>query len=227
MRIVKAPVRRWTVRALELAGPLTGALLLFLMLSGLAEASVPPPGLGYSSATQGPESATAPVRYVAFGAVPVVLEQSTLDEVRRAAGRGQIEHKANPDGTEHWLCYTLAKERVWVVSDGTAGGPDHRVTEVSADRIEDVRPVDGCPELPDSLQPVSVNGEVWIGTAEDTARAILGQPASQYGWWQAFEHRSQLPGSCEPAGYDRLNWLMLEMEKGRVVAVRAGQVTSC
>lgn len=225
MSIVKPSARRRAGQAIALAAG--GVLWLSLVPARPAEGGIPPPAPGYSTAARGTGSATAPVRYVAFGGLAVVPEQSTLNDVVQAAGRGSIDHAVDADGSRYWLCYTLQDQRVWVVSNATTGGPDHRVTGVRADRIDGVRPAAACPALPAWLQPVSIDGEVWIGTAADAARALLGAPTSTYGWWQAFEYRTQLPGSCEPAGYDRLNWLMLQMKKGRVAAVRAGQVTSC
>ena len=44
---------------------------------------------------------------------------------------------------------------------------------------------------------------------------------------QSYNYSGKVPGACSPEGFDLLNWMLLKIEGGKVVELRAGQVTSC
>jgi hypothetical protein len=51
-------------------------------------------------------------------------------------GEGTIQHQGDAGGSIYWLCYRRAQHRLWVVSGGEIGGPDHLVTEIVEELAE-------------------------------------------------------------------------------------------
>ena len=171
---------------------------------------------------------------VLMGQQFVRFERTTLAEVLRAAGRGSIAHHGDAGGSEYFLCYTqLSKPlpvRLWVISNGEMGGPDHAVTEVIARRIEAADAANGgCPSLPRHLQPVALDRGIWIGTARDELRRKLGrESATRDEAWLVFNFLGTVPGRVhgKAVDFDVTNILEARISGGRVEAISATHITS-
>ena len=166
-----------------------------------------------------------------MGTLYVRFEKTTLDDVRRAAAVGDIAHRGDAGGSAYWLCYTSVGktevERIWVVSHGEMGGPEHYVTGVRADVSTNGRATADCPALPDNLKPLSLDREVWLGLSERTAARRLGASSFRKGAWRSYDFQGKVPGKCEGGAFDLSVSLLLHFQNGRVNALQAGQATSC
>jgi hypothetical protein len=165
-----------------------------------------------------------------MGTLRIQLEQTTLDEVRRAASVGNIAHRGDAGDSVYWLCYTrpgpAPRQRIWIMSDGEMGGDRHYVTGISAQAIPDGRATADCPALPPHLQPLSLDNHIWLGASEEAASMRIGAPSFRSGPWRSYDFAGKVAGNC-PGGSDLTASLMLRVQHGRVKALSINQTTSC
>jgi hypothetical protein len=216
---------------------LTAAILNWsLHVSPAVAAGVPPPSV--------PEVLTPKLSHrvtikpsvgLHMGRVELVFEKTTLDEMLRQVGSGVMHRQGNAGEAIGWLCYTVhpLKERLWIIASAEMGGPEQRITEISAS-YEISGPAQDCPELPNRLLPLSLDNGIWLGMAPDDARKVFAVDASlATGDWDTFEFESHTPAAaqdtsmCASTGYDVENWLVLKQQDRRIVELHAGQTTTC
>lgn len=202
------------------------SLCLLVLFSALTSAALPPPEPPAAAISWEPKSKTRLITNLAMGTINLQFEETTLGTIADLIGLGRIEHQGDASESIYWLCYTTPTERLWIIAHGEMGGPEHRITEVAARSQSSAVATADCPALPTSFQPVSLNGELWLGPKKDLLKR-LGEPSHIEGQWRAYNFEGTEPGNCRPQGFDVLNWLWVLTDKGRVTAIHAGQVTSC
>lgn len=209
------------------------ALLLGILIgaSHSSFAETPPPVAPFDAITWKATLKRKPSTGLRMGAFRVRFERTTLDDVRRAASVGEIAHRGDAGESAYWLCYTnlapTQAERVWIVAHGEMGGPEHYVTNISAELLPNGNATADCPALPNNLKPLSLDNHLWLGASEGAAPAKLGAPSYQKGAWRSYDFQGKVPGNCEGGGFDLLAWLLLHFQNGRVNSLQVGQVTSC
>lgn len=114
-----------------------------------------------------------------------------------------------------------------MVSHGEMGGPEHYVTDISAELIPNGRATVDCPALPGNLKPLSLDNHVWLGTSKRAATSRLGVFSVQRGAWRSYDFQGKVPGNCKGGGFDLSASILLRFQHDRVDSLRAGQVTSC
>lgn len=167
------------------------------------------------------------VTHLMMGSFKVELEETTLGQVIGAAGNGEIAHQGDAGESIYWLCYTVPNERIWIIADGEMGGTEHRVGQIVAQEMRGTQSTKDCPSLSSNLLPLHLDKSIWLGTTKEAATHNLGTPSHTEGSWQSYNYSGKVPGACSPEGFDLLNWMLLKIEGGKVVELRAGQVTSC
>ena len=112
-------------------------LLLFAILPGDCSAQTPPPPLSEDAFERVPPTvAKRLATRFSLGAFAGRFEKTQLGAVREAVGKGTIQHQGEAGESVYWLCYRRAQHRLWVVSSGEIGGPDHLVTQVVEELTE-------------------------------------------------------------------------------------------
>lgn len=168
-----------------------------------------------------------------MGSLHVVLEQTTLSEIRKAVAAGGIASQGEAGEGISWLCYTNlsspAPERIWISTQNEMGGPERRVMGVTARLLSTGLATADCPALPAALTPVRIDNHLWL---HDTAQEVANELHSTVNAGQErllFSYSGKVGGSggCRPDGLDLLNDLAVTFRAGRVVSVRIDQVTSC
>jgi len=202
------------------------------LLTPAVLAQTPPPEHPFSSISWRPLSKEKPATHLKMGTLEVRFEKTTLSAISDATGLGRMFHQGDAAESIYWLCYTIRggarAERLWIVAHGEMGGREHAVTLVTAQEVQPtVKPTDDCPTLPSAFQPLSLAQHVWLGIPESKALQVLGRPSHRKGSWRSFDYQGKVPGSCQPDGFDLMNWLVFRTIEGRIVAISAGQVTSC
>jgi hypothetical protein len=196
----------------------------FVVMS-CAYAEEPPPRAPFDS-VDWPALSTAKVTTgLKMGTFAVTYEKTTLGEIRNKIGTGQIKHHGDAAESTYWLCYSTKKERIWILS-GEMGGSENAVLNVVIEDGEFKKNQD-CPALPSNYQPVSFINGLWVSATEDAVLKILGRPSHTKGQWLSFDYLGKEMSFCKPSGADVMNWVVLKVINGRVVAIHAGQVTSC
>jgi hypothetical protein len=208
--------------------------LLIGILASTAFASfaqTPPPASPFDAMTWKATRKVSPSAGVRMGTLFVRFEKTTLEDVRRAASVGDIAHRGDAGESTYWLCYTSPGkteiERIWVVSHGEMGGPEHYVTGVSAEVLTNGSATADCPALPDHLKPLSLDNRLWLGASERAATRKLGASSFRTGAWRSYDFQRKVPGKCEGGAFDRSASLLLHFQKGRVNSLQVGHVTSC
>jgi hypothetical protein len=204
-------------------------VLVVASLSAFAETF--PPIAPFDAITGTATMKRKPSTGLKMGTFRVRFESTTLDDVRRAASVGAIAHRGDAGESAYWLCYTSAgktqTERVWIVAHGEMGGSGHHITNISAELVPNGIATADCPALPDRLQPLSLDNQLWLGAPESAALAKLGAPSYKKDAWQSYDFQGKVPGKCDGGGFDLSAWLLLHFQSGRVNSLQAGQVTSC
>ena len=195
--------------------------------AGVAAAATPPPAPPFEDISWAAHVASKPTMGVMLGAASVTLEETPLTDVVRVAG-GAIAAPGGAGEHAYSLCYTIVEDqttvRLWLISDAQGGGPDHKVTEITA-QIVDHGATPDCPALRLSLRPVSFSNGLWIGTGEALAESKFSVSPAIREPWRAYVYLGKLPGEGDPDGFDVLNWLTWKSNGGSLDSIVAGQVT--
>jgi hypothetical protein len=172
----------------------------------------------------------APARGVLLGDFRITFEETALEAARVRIGSGTVFHRGDAAASEYWLCYTVVtprqSARMWIVSNAEMGAGT--VTEIAAISVSSSEPSDDCPLLPSELIPVTLDSTLWLGTSATDLARTLGKPSHVSLSWQSYDFEAKVEdnGKCE-GGYDRIDALDVRLRHGLVVALSAGQVTSC
>ena len=112
-------------------------LLLFAIPADDCFAQTPPPPVdGHALERVSPTIKKRLATRFSLGAFAGRFEETPLGTVRDTVGEGTIQHQGDAGDSIYWLCYRRAQHRLWVVSSGEMGGPDHRVTEIVEELAE-------------------------------------------------------------------------------------------
>jgi hypothetical protein len=192
-------------------------------------ASPPPPSVddgGWNATESAPPSSA-----VMLGTFRLEFETTRLEEVRHAAGVGAVAHQGDASDSIYWLCYSASEhgsgQRIWILSSGEMGGPDHRITGVIAQLSRTFHATPSCPALPAKFAPIRLDRSLWLRSTEQEVGAALGPPSRQHSEWLFYDFAGKSPQKCEDGFYDLTNALQVRMEHGLVTDLRASQVTSC
>ena len=204
-------------------------ILVGVPLSSFAETL--PPAAPFDAITWKATMKRKPSTALRMATFHVRFERTTLDDVRRAVSVGEISHHGDAGESAYWLCYTnlapTRTERIWVIAHGEMGGPEHYVTNISAELLPSGSPAADCPALPNAMKPLSLDNHLWLGASDVAAHAKLGAPSHQEGAWKSYDFRGKVPGNCEGGSFDLSSWQFLHFQNGRVNSLQVGQVTSC
>lgn len=210
-------------------------LLAWLPLSGLALAQpVPPPRMQDDLGV--PSLRVRPATRLSLGKFVAYFEETTLAKVRNWVGAGTIAHQGDAGDSMYWLCYTAAgadpPQRLWVMSHGEMGGPDHDVSGVAVEEIPRATSANtGCPALPPASMPVSLDRGFWLGATPEVLSLKLGKPSRVREDWLDFVYEGKVSGkdpfgSGETVDFSELSSLSARVVSGRVVALHAWKVTA-
>jgi hypothetical protein len=202
-------------------------LLFIAVVTFVASAAAePPPSDPFESVDWPASMREEPTKGITLGTFRVEFETTTLSEVQHVAKVGAIEQRG--DAAEHilWLCYSITRgegsERIWIISSGEMGGPEHSITEVAAQRRKSGTAPSDCPSLPRGMQPASLDKRVWLGSTEAELEQNFGPPSHSQGAWRSYFFTKDVSGDCTEG-----NSLDIKLEGGRVAELNAGQITSC
>lgn len=181
--------------------------------------SAPPQGFG-SALDAFAELDRNPVVTVHLGSLDIVLEKTTLGEVQRAAGVGEVRHRGDASESLHWLCYSLpaTNDRVWFSSSEMGGGTV--IDGVIAQRHGDGLPRRAaCPAMPEALASLRFGDGFALGATPEQAQRTFGKPRAAGENWHYIHYG--LDGEFEVSGEASLRFT-----DGRVSGVRLFQGTS-
>ena len=170
-------------------------------------------------------SSVKPTTGLSLGSYDVLYEKTTLGEIKNKIGSGIIKHQGDAAESTYWLCYTSQKERIWVLS-GEMGGSNNAVLNVAVESGE-FKASQDCPMLPNVFQPVSFVNGISLGITKESVVKPFGRPSHAEGPWLSFDYAGKQMELCKPEGADVMNWALVKVVNGRVVAIHAGQVSSC
>jgi hypothetical protein len=168
-----------------------------------------------------------------MGSLHVVLERTTLFEVRKAVAAGSISSQGDAGEGISWLCYTNLSsptpERIWISSHSEMGCPEKRVMGVTAQLLLEGLATADCPALPPALTPVRIDNGLWLNDAARAAANALHTVVNEGQEWQQFSYSGKVPGTGgrPPEGCDLLNGFSMKLRAGRVAFLQINQVTSC
>jgi hypothetical protein len=167
-----------------------------------------------------------------MGQLDFQYEETTLPEVLTAIDLGHVQHQGDAAGSVYWLCYTAItgshKAHIWIEASGEMGGAENRITTIAVQRITEHESQSDCPVLPKAFMPLSFNNGVWLGVSKATVEKTFPSGLLRSGQHAFIGYQGKVTddGHCD-GGYDPLNSLFLTFRAGIVVAIEAGQVTSC
>jgi hypothetical protein len=147
--------------------------------------------------------------------LPVVLEESELEMVRKHAG-GTIGHSGDAGDALSWLCYHGTDPQgdwvLWLMSSEIDGGA---VGGFRWQRVRHAADVDGkCQTLPEGRSSVQLPVALQFGIAEAAVLDALGQPSSKLGNVLLYLHEHEVTIHNTP--YTAMNTVAVILQ-GRVV----------
>ncbi|WP_317203016.1 hypothetical protein [Janthinobacterium sp.] len=201
-------------------------LLLTCLLTALPDsawsASVAPPQRE-ENGMQAVALASPPVTQLRMGRLNVLLEKSTLRQIRDAIGVGSIAHPEEDDGGD-WLCYTVkggtAPERVWLIGDAA-----QRLMTIQAAQTAGA-PSPACPQLPRTFLPLRFDKDIWLKQASSRLTRVYGAPSLNAGARWAYAYTGKIAparrSGAADADAERSNRLEADIKDGVIVAAQSG-----
>ena len=151
-----------------------------------------------------------------LGDLPVVLEETRLDDVR--ARFGGVQRDSGQTSTHwYWLCYALADSGVVEVGSSVMGGPEHYITGFS---VSLEAPDEACTTVGLRLADVQLQNELKLGIDAARLESRFGVGA-QSGDTVRFQ-------SERDAGNDFVTFRALDivLRQGRVHEIHSARVTA-
>lgn len=198
-------------------------LLLFAIPADDCFAQTPPPPVGEDAFERVPPTVVKRLATrFALGAFGGRFEETRLGAVRDAMGGGTIQHQGDAGDSVYWLCYRRAQHRIWVVSGGEIGGPDHLVTEIVAELTEkDTETSTDCATIPETFAPLVLDGKLRLGMSRAEVVRALGPPSKSEAAQIVYSHHGKLAD-----GFDETAWLVLRFREQKLVSMRGGKTTT-
>lgn len=200
-------------------------LLLLLLLAVPADhcsAQTPPPVDEHALERVPPTVKKRLATRFSLGAFAGCFEETPLGTVREAVGGGTIQHRGDAGDSVYWLCYRRAQHRLWVMSSGEMGGPDHRVTEIVEELTEkDTETPADCGIIPEKFAPLVIDGKLHLGMSRAEVVTALGPPSTSETAQMVYSHAGKLAG-----GFDETAWFILRFREERLVSMRGGKTTT-
>jgi hypothetical protein len=160
--------------------------------------------------------------HFSLGAFAGRFEETPLGAVREAVGEGTIQHQGDAGGSIYWLCYRRAQHRLWVVSSGELGGPDHLVTEIVEEITEkDTETSTDCTIIPERFASLVFDGKLHLGMSRLEVVTALGPPSKSEAAQMVYSHAGKLAD-----GFDETAWLILRFREEKLVSMRGGKTTT-
>lgn len=157
-----------------------------------------------------------------LGAFAGRFEETRLGAVRDAVGAGTIQHQGDAGASIYWLCYRRAQHRLWVVSHGELGGPDHLVTEIVEELAEkDAGASTDCAIIPEKFSPVVFDSKLRLGMSRQEVITALGPQSKSEAAQIVYSHEGKLAD-----GFDETAWLILGFREDKLVSIRGGKSTT-
>lgn len=204
---------------------LLALLLVFCAGTALAEDVIPPPvGLAEDDPLfrAKPNAGSDVVSAVQLGPLSVVLEETTLSDVRELLGTGRIDHLPGAERGLAWLCFTVAApggaQRVWLSNNPAQGG--FAIQDVAAILQPGASPSAACPKLAVDSARLSLDDGIWLGRTTAQVQKIIGAEIRFSGFHMLYEHERPVSG-----GHVVDTRLVLEFREGRVIGLWARKAT--
>jgi len=216
---------RFNVGQFGVVGRKTLFLLLFLLAIPADDcfAQTPPPPVDQHAFERvSPTFVKRLATRFSLGAFAGRFEETRLGAVRDAVGEGTIQHQGDAGDSIYWLCYRRAQHRLWVVSNGEMGGPDHLVTEIIEELTEkDAGASADCAIIPDKFAPVVFDGKLHLGMSRREVIRALGPPSKSEAARMVYSHAGKLAD-----GFDETAWLILRFREGKLASMRGSKTTT-
>ncbi|AMA59626.1 hypothetical protein BCCGELA001_27435 [Bradyrhizobium sp. CCGE-LA001] len=198
-------------------------LLLFVIPAGDCSAQTPPPPIDEQAFERvKPTVVKRLATRFSLGAFAGRFEETRLGAVRKAVGEGAIQHQGHAGDSIYWLCYRRAQYRLWVVSHGEMGGPDHLVTQIVEELAEkDKETSTDCPIIPEKFAHVVFDGKLHLGMSRMEVVKALGPPSESEAAQMMYSHAGKLAN-----GFDETAWFILRFREDKLVSMRGGKITS-
>ena len=168
------------------------------------------------------------VQEINIGKFKAKFEETTLGEILEVIGHGIIDHFGDASESNYWLCYTLPKQRIWLISNGEMGGSNHTLTQVSAVTLNgNVGENPSCPSLQTSFQPIEFDFG-WLGSDQKTIVKYLGEPSGATENSLTFFYSGKQPGFYrgEVVDWDITSYIEISFENNKAKSIRASHITS-
>lgn len=197
-------------------------LLLFAVPADHCSGQTPPPVDEHAFERVPPTVVKRLVTRFSLGAFAGRFEETLLGAVREAVGEGTIQHQGDAGDSIYWLCYRRAQHRLWVVSSGEMGGPDHLVTEIVEELTEkDSETPTDCAVIPEKFAPLVFDGKLHLGMPRLEVVKALGPPSKSESAQMVYSHDGKRAG-----GFDETAWLILRFREEKLVSMRGGKTTT-
>ena len=162
-----------------------------------------------------------PATRVVFGKFELILEKTTLEELRTAIGSGKITHQGDASESLTWLCYTLASptmQRIWLSSSELGGGSV--IDGISALEIDSAKTaIAECPTLPEKFQPVHLLNQTWIGSSEKVILQQLGKQNKSSTIWTYIYNGKE-------GEFSVTSMVVIHLQAGKAMAIDISHSTS-
>ena len=168
-----------------------------------------------------PNAGNDVVSSIQLGPLSVVLEETTLSDVKELLGVGRIDRLPGAESGPAWLCYTITgakPQRVWLSSDPTGRG--FAIAEIAAIAMPTATPSSACPKLAVDAERLSLDDGIWLGRTTADVQRKIGGGAKYSGFHMLYEHE-------RPAGGGHVvdTRLVFEFREARVIGLWARKST--
>ncbi len=177
-----------------------------------------------------PTLKTDPLTSMRMGTFEVKFEETTLGAVINEVGVGSIQLTRETGESQYYLCYSLPDQhqRIWLISNGEMGGPDHALTQVYAvSTIKPIRKNVACPQIPSGFQSISMKFG-WLGTTHKKLLTSLGKPSGSKDGRLIFLYEGEKTGIYQGKSveFDVITYIEAQINDNKISSLYISHVTT-
>lgn len=170
-----------------------------------------------------------PASYISLGSLVVTLETTTLPDLTRTLGIGELKPngRGHHDGGDE-VCFSYPGGVIRFTSDNEMGGSNRSITDFLVEASE--KSPDDCPILPQRYARVRVGGWVKIGDGRALVERHLETTAGRSNTGVRYEFSGATPGNCANVdfnGFDIRVSLEITYRKDSIIRIKGRQLTTC
>jgi hypothetical protein len=213
---------------------------LALLVLAASTAAAAPPAFPFADGLAKPTLQARPGTVLHLGSLAIEFEKTSMLEVLRSVGTGEIHSQGDAGDSLSWICYQVADaaakdksaQLLWITSGALQGG--QIADGVVAHSVPAAPSPGDCAPLPERFRPVRIDGGLWLGSSRAELDLALPQISAERSGWLEYIYSGKYRdvfqqsdrGNVNTVEYEEVSSVVLRLVDGRVAELYSNKTTT-